>query len=221
MKARVVGGIMALLAGFTAFGFYQSFSLLYKNNMLTRSVENLQVELSAAQLSLNKTQALLSESYMKNAQLENDAVYLRNRLSKAQKQLAEEKNRIISLGEYLFEARKTTEGLYARNRQINEQNLRLSFENQEMRKTMSSIAELKKAIARLRKQAGRSKIKKPPVMRKISSKPAPVQKPQPDSKKDGNLGYMIRDGHTTFSDLVNIKVIPAEPLIGAPTGEVR
>lgn len=198
--------------------------LLHKNSDLSGQVDTLQIQVASLQVNLNKTQNLLSESYVKNAELENDAVFLRKRITRIQAHLAEERKRIIALGQHLYETVRTNEHLYSRNEEMSQHNLRLSFENQEMRKTLSSVSELKKAISALRKKTKRSPAVRPVVpvrkTKSIALRPkAPVRSPEPvepvpeilpDATLNGNLGFIVKDGHSTFEDLVNIKVIPAE-----------
>jgi len=214
VRSKIGAGVIALLAGFCAFGFYQCMVLLHKNNDLSGQMDRLQIELAAAQVSLNKTQVLLGESYLKNAQLDNDRIFLRRRLARVQQQLTEEKQRIMNLAGHLLDTRKTNEVLYSRNAEMSEKNLRLSFENQEMKKTLSSVSELKKAIASLRKQAKRhvvarsapkSRPKPQPQRKRVPVRPSPQ-----DAYLDGNQGFLLKDGRSTFADLVDIRVIPVE-----------
>jgi septal ring factor EnvC (AmiA/AmiB activator) len=207
-------GIIALLAGSSLFGIYQSLVLFRQNMVLTGRVDRLQIELSATQLSLNRTKTSLSASYQKNAELENRTVFLKTRLDRAKSELGEQKQKIGFLLARLHESRTANEYLQTHNAQTSEDYVRLSFENQEMKKTLSSIVELKKAIAALRKKPRRRAPKEETVRK---PKPAAASKPRvqmtvpapvADSDLDGNVGYVIKDGQSTLSDLVDIRVVP-------------
>jgi len=214
-----------LLAGFSIFGLYQSLALMHKNSYLFDQLGRLQVELSATQLGLNQTRTLLTETYQKNTQLENEAVLLNSKLARAKQELEEQKNKINSLGNIIQQARRVNEFLQARNREVSEQYVRVSFENQEMKKTLSSAAELKKAMAALRKKPARpapaknKQVRKKPVPVKAarSKKTAKAKSPatvalQPapvDQTLAGNEGFVVKDGESTLLDRVDIRVTPA------------
>ncbi|MDD5019857.1 MAG: hypothetical protein PHS61_05505 [Candidatus Omnitrophica bacterium] len=214
MNNRVKTGVIALLAGFSVFGVYQSLTLWRQNEDLTGQLNRLQIDLSAAQLSLNQTRTLLSGSYQKNAQLENDVVLLKTRLDRAKKELDEQKQKIGSLIQHLHESREVNEFLRARNTDVSDQYIRLAFENQEMKKTLSSIAELKKAIAALRKKPVR-RVPAKKAVRKSQAAPQPrprvaaVPPPAVDRDLEGNEGFVVKDGESTLLDLVDIQVVPA------------
>jgi len=229
---RIKTGIIALLAGFSVFGLYQSLALMHKNSYLFDQLGRLQVELSATQLGLNQTRTLLTETYQKNTQLENEAVLLNSKLARAKQELEEQKNKINSLGNIIQQARRVNEFLQARNQEMSEQYVRVSFENQEMKKTLSSAAELKKAMAALRKKPARravpknkqaGKKKAAPVKVRQPKKKVPVVNPKPavtppvpaDQGSEGNEGFVIKDGESTLLDKVDIRVIPA-PQGGGP-----
>ncbi|MDD5138619.1 MAG: hypothetical protein PHG72_07330 [Candidatus Omnitrophica bacterium] len=225
MNNRVKTGMIALLAGFSVFGLYQSLTLMRKNSFLLEQVGRIQIELSATQLGLNQTKTLLNETYQKNAQLENEAVLLNSRLARAKKELGEQKNKINTLGNVIQQARRVNEFLVARNQEMSEQYVRASFENQEMKKTLSSVPELKKTIAALRKKPARPAVAKNKQVRKKSvpakaerpkkkakaKSPKPVA-PQPvvpaDQALDGNEGFVVKDGESTLLDRVDIRVTP-------------
>ncbi len=225
MDNRVKTGIIALLAGFSAFGLYQSLTLMRKNSYLLEEVGRIQIELSATQLGLNQTRTLLNETFQKNAQLENEVVLLNSRLARARQELGEQKNKINALGNVIQQARRVNEFLVARNQEMSQQYVRVSFENQEMKKTLSSIPDLKKVIATLRKKPVRPASAKNKQARK---KPVPVKAVKPrgttkakspatvvlrsapaDQALDGNEGFVVKDGESTLLDRVDIRVIPA------------
>jgi chromosome segregation ATPase len=216
--------MIALLAGFSVFGLCQSLTLMRKNSYLLEQVGRIQIELSATQLGLNQTRTLLNETYQKNAQLENEAVLLNSRLARAQKELAEQKDKINALGNVIQQARRVNEFLVARNQEISQQYVRVSFENQEMKKTLTSIPDLKKTIAALRKKPVRQA---PAKNKQARKKPASVKAARPqktvkakspaavpqavpaDQTLDGNEGFVVKDGESTLLDRVDIRVTPA------------
>ncbi len=225
MDNRVKTGIIALLTGFSAFGLYQSLTLMRKNSYLLEEVGRIQIELSATQLGLNQTRTLLNETFQKNAQLENEVVLLNSRLARARQELGEQKNKINALGNVIQQARRVNEFLVARNQEMSQQYVRVSFENQEMKKTLSSIPDLKKAIAALRKKpvrpapAKNKQVRKksvpvkavnPKKTAKAKSPATVVLQPAPaDQTLDGNEGFVVKDGESTLLDRVDIRVTPA------------
>ncbi|MFB3919587.1 hypothetical protein BU251_07965 [Candidatus Velamenicoccus archaeovorus] len=231
MNNRIKTGIIALLAGFSIFGLYQSLALMHKNSYLFEQLGRLQIELSATQLGLNQTRTLLTETYQKNTQLENEAVLLNSKLARAKQELEEQKNKINSLGNIIQQARRVNEFLQARNQEMSEQYVRVSFENQEMKKTLSSAAELKKAMAALRKKPARRAASKnkqagkkvAPVKVRQPKKKVLVVNPKPavtppvpaDQATEGNEGFVVKDGESTLLDKVDIRVIPV-PQGGGP-----
>lgn len=226
MKTIFLGPVLALLVGASTFGVYKSVDLFRKNGELEVTLGKAEKELSFMKESLNANRVV-------RIQLEEDLNAVQVKMDQKEKEERELLRQIKELTAKTGEAEQTDVAMASIYSAMSDQIMRLEFENAVMRRKMSSVHELKKAIkeVKIQKQkiAVRSKknVKKKALKRrKVLSQPLRVPSPEPVSVPVSisepvvnktvsqeitcNEGYLIKDGKSTFEGVVEIKVTPAE-----------
>ena len=214
MKTHVFLAIIAFFLGIALFGIFKSLTLFKGNLGLTHKVGLLTMDLDMAQTSLKKTKAALSDSYMKSAGLEGDLNDLETKFSKKEKEAKELLDTINKLSQELKEVSDSNENLFEANKELRDRSLRAELENSEIKTKFSSIHELKLAINELKIKMRMEKQRKPkqpgPRVKNLF-KPVVLPAPPLDNKiAEGNMGFFIKDGKSTFDGIVNIEVVPVE-----------
>jgi hypothetical protein len=226
MKIAFLGLISALLVGVSTFGVYKSVDLSRKNGELEVSLKNAQEELSI-------TKKSLSENRAARIQMEEDLNVMQIKMDQKEKEAKDHLRQIAELTKKTGEVEQTDAAMASIYNAMSDQIMRLEFENAEMRRKLSSVHELKKAIknaqiqrhkviVRSKKAVVKKEIKQRKVLKKPSRMslfqptiapaviPAPVTNEIAPQKETRNEGYLIRDGKSTFEGVVEINVTPAE-----------
>ena len=201
---------LALVLGVAFFGIYKSIKLIKQNTALSQSLNEVKIELAGTELTLKQTQDRLRQSDTKNVELTKDIETATAKLAKTEEGLFVYQKRLDRLSNKLKVATETNADLGVKNMETLNRLMRAEFENSEMKKTLSSVAELKRAIKELKKKPGKEK---PPAP---SGKPFvwfwnTPQAKAPEKPIEGNKGFFIKDGEPTFQKVVTINVLPAEP----------
>jgi len=214
VKTHVFLAIIAFFLGIALFGISKSLTLVKSNLGLTHKIGLMTMELDTAQTSLKQTKAALSDSYLKGAELEGNIKDIETKLSKKEKEAQEFLDTIDKLSQELKEASDSNEDLSGVNKELRDRSLRMELENSEIKKKFSSIHELKLAIKELKMKMRMEKQRKPkqPMPRvKNLSKPVVLPTPPLDNKMaEGNMGFFIKNGRSTFEGIVDIEVVPVE-----------
>ena len=208
MRSSVLWVVIAFLLGASLFGIYKSLELLKKNGDLSRTVEGLKLSLVTTQAFLNETKESLRESQINNAKLEGEMNDLNSKLAEKEKAVQEYRRNISELSRKLAEAAEVNESLAVKNKEAGDQLIRLEFENGEMKKKLSSVQELRKAIKELKIKMREAKKNKRPAhaeKKQVLTLPKEIT----EAVLRGNQGYFVKDGKSTF-EAVDIKVLPAE-----------
>ena len=214
MKPLVYLALIAFFLGIALFGFFKSLTLFSSNLVLTHKVGLLAMDLDTAQTSLKQTRSALSDSYMKSAELEGDLKAFETKLSKKEKEAQELLGTINKLSQELKDASDVNDILSGANRELSDRSLRIELENGELKNRFSSIEELKLAIKELKIKMRAEKKRKPkqPAPRvKNLFQPSVLQAQPLDNKiMEGNMGFFMKDGRSTFDSIVDIEVLPVE-----------
>ena len=217
MKPLNLGVIAALLLGVSVFGMSKSFILLKQNTNLESSLENTQEDLAQVQVSLEDTQKSLRESYTAKIKLEEEVNTLKTQVAQNEKEIQMQLGQIAQLTGKAQETAQVNVALLQEHNILNDRMMRLELENAEMRKTLSSVSELKKALKELRTKMGKVVLKKETKVvkpRKILVSPKPtilsVPKETVVTNEVGNKGFLVQGGQSTFKSFVEIQVTPAE-----------
>jgi len=209
VKQSILWVFVALLLGMSLFGFYKAWELQNKNTILSKEVSGLKIDLIATHKDLKQTK-------IKNEGLEENLNVLGTKFARAKQEIEKNKKSIVFLSEGLKDAKEINDFLAMQSHGIAEQAVRLKFENDEMKKTLSSVSELKKAIAKLRNKpkAKNERINRRPAPKKQKAGKKNVKLPVAPKPSDvaleGNQGFVVKDGKTTLIENVAIKVVPAE-----------
>jgi len=215
MRSSILWAITALLLGVSLFGSYKTWDLLKKNTGLEISLDEMTGKLSVAQTSLKKAEQDLSESYLANDKLEGEVVTLRTSLSSRERQVNEQVAQISLLTSKVKETSQVSVSLLDQHNQLSVRLMRLELENAEMKGKLSSVQELKKAIREIKAQ------KKVQAAEATAKTTVPAEKKRlfgrsraedtSQASAAGNEGFFVKDGKSTFQEMVKIHVTPLEP----------
>jgi chromosome segregation ATPase len=215
MKISVFTVITAFLLGIALFGIFKALVLLKDNIDLNRAVGRLTLDLQSSETNLKQTRAALSDTYMKIASLDVDLGDAKSKLGIKEKELKGLFGYNKQLTQQLKKISAAYENVSEANKDMQDRALRTELENSEMRKKLSSVDELKKAIRDLKAKMRQERKKKsaaPPVKGKLKEKEKLVAPPLVSHPliSEGNMGYFVKDGKSTFEGTVAIKVVPVE-----------
>jgi len=207
VKTLPVRALILFLAGGAAFGVYKSLDLLDKNADLGYSLALVNVRIEEMRLAVDEVQVQLEESGVVNEQLSNELVHLKRSLAEKEDKIGQYHRYALLLKKKMGDVDKVNEVLAKDSREVRELLMRVRLENRELRQKMSSVKELKLAIQELKRRPQ-------PVRRRAAPRtqrpPASGRGPLPDPAiVMGNEGFLVRDGASTFSALVDIQVRPA------------
>jgi hypothetical protein len=229
VKHSILWAIIALLLGVVLFGAITTYFLLKKQAELSASIDKLDKELQDSQTALSKANDQIDEGNLLKSQLQEELQGYKSKLTLAEKKLDQYREYARLIRDKMNNAAEMNEALAGRNREINNKLVRSELENQELRQKFDDPAFLKQALKELNardKKAPRAPAsKKQPARKPVRKKPAAKNVPRkilklPQDERtllpvatpaEGNEGFVIRDGKSTFSGLVDIQVLPAEP----------
>lgn len=204
--------LIVILVTITTFSVFKYFSSLREKYDLLNTLNQTKEQLAT----LEKQRQNLLQDLEKEKQFQQK---LAQENSGLKDYLKASKKRLTKLFADFGEAEKTIEQLGAKfsvleaeNTALREQRDKLSTqfiqviqENDSLKARLSSITELKKAIKQLRRQ-----------MREVSRE---IKKRSQDEVIEGNRGFLIKDGKSTYPPKVRIEVIPASPVGGSVSKE--
>ncbi len=147
--------IIAVLLGAAVFGIFKSFELAFKNASLRHTLEAVQIQLAATEKSLASTRAALGESYLKNAELEGRLIVMDKKVEVQAEAIKAHLAKISVLSSKLQETARANARLSARNQEIAHELFKERLDADKMREKLSSISELKRAIAELKNKVVR------------------------------------------------------------------
>lgn len=192
------------LAGMAIFGIYKSLDLSDKNAELGHSLVLLNTRIEEMRVATQEVQAQLEESGVVNEQLSSEIVHLKDNLADKEEKIGQYHTYALLLKKKMDDTGAVNKVLAEEDRQLRTLLTRVRLENQELRKKISSVQELKQAIRELKRQ-------RQPVAERRQAARVPAL-PEPELVM-GNRGYVIRDGVYTYFGRVDIQVRPAgEPV---------
>jgi septal ring factor EnvC (AmiA/AmiB activator) len=201
-------GLALFLAGMATFGIVKSLDLLVKNADLGHSLASLNTRIEEMRQAIQETQLQLEESGVINEQLAGEITHLKGSLAQKEEKMAAYRRYAVLLKKRMRDTEEMNTALSEDSRQYRELLTRVRLENQELRRKMSSVKELKAAIRELKHPSLRKP--KPERRRTPARRRERTQPPLPDPETVmGNEGFLVRDGMSTFYDKVDIRVRPA------------
>lgn len=171
-------------------GLKENYDLLIALNQVKERASMLEQEKQNLLLDLEKAQELKEKISQDNATLKDYLKASKDRLSKIFADYAQVQKRAEDLNAQFSL-------LKAEHKALTEDKEKLTRENEILKAKISSAKELKLAMRELRKQVQK-------VHKEIK------QSIDADSSLEGNQGYIIKDGKSTFLNKVKIEVIPVE-----------
>jgi septal ring factor EnvC (AmiA/AmiB activator) len=219
MKNTHIWAIVAILLGFSAFGIFKSVELSVRNAGLNKSMRALERELVLTQKSLATTRNVLGESYLKNAELEGRLIAMDAKVAVQARDIKAHIAKINALSSKLQETARANAFFSARNKEIAHELLAEKLDADEMRRKLSSVVELKKAIKELRVKvksaikSDRSEAKKAIVAQPERKEPLNFEPQKPLESVEGNEGYVIKEGRSTYTGWVDVSVVTSGPVI--------
>ncbi len=207
MKILFLWALVLFLAGTAVFGIYKSLGLLDKNADLGHSLALLNIRIEEMRAAITEVQTQLNESGLVSEQLTNEVVHLKQNLAEKEKKIGQYHRYAQLLKKKTDDISEVNKVLAKEGHQTRELLMRVRLENQEMRKKLSSVKELRLAIQELTRQ-GRV------ASRRRASSATARGVALPDAEVVmGNRGFLVRDGVSTFYDRVDIQVRPVGAVV--------
>lgn len=195
-KGLLKNSLMVLLVSITIFSVLKYVTSLKEKYDLLNSLEQTKEQVAT----LEEEKQNLSQTLEKEKELQQKVVQQNSALKDY---LRASKERLTELFADYRETQETIEQLdskvsllKAENTALTEEKERVTQENEDLEAKISSIVELRKAIRELRRQ-----------MRKVGVELK--QKVTADKIREGNRGFLLKDGQPTSPAKVKIEVIPA------------
>lgn len=192
---------IVLLVTITAFSIFkysasikEKYDLSEMLNLAKEQITALEKEKQGLLGTLQKERELEQQLTQKNSGLRDNLKAAKNRLARLFRQAAEAEKEIDKLDSQFSLIKAENQALVEKE----EKWKLVAQENESLKVKLSSVAELKKAIRDLKKQAGKARVEN-------------QQKKMPLSEKivEGNYGYVIKDGQYNYPAKVKIEVTPA------------
>lgn len=191
--------LIALLIGITIFSAFKYASSLKERYDLISAVNRMKEEVAA----LESEKQLLSQELERERDLKQQLIEenmaFQESLKASEEKLAKLSSDFISLQKELGQLGSRLVTLKEERDSLNTQLVQITQERDNLQARLGSITELKKAIRELKKQ-----------MRKV--KVEIKEKVKHDKVIEGNRGFLIKDGKSTYPTKIKIEVIPAAPL---------
>jgi len=188
--------LIALLIGITLFSVFkfsvsikEKYDLTKELNQIKAAMSGLQNEKQNLLQTLEKEKELKQKMEQEIAGLTDNLRLSQEKAAKLEQGLAEQQKSMEGLNSQISSLASEKEKLKLELAKINE-------ERENLKTRLNSITELKKAIVELKKQARK-------VGREIK------QKISKEKAGEGNQGFVVKDGKTTFPAKITIEVNPA------------
>jgi chromosome segregation ATPase len=196
--------LTVLLMSITLFSIFkylsslkEKYDLLDALNQIKEQVAALQTERQNLLRDLDKEKKLQQQVSQENAGLKDSLRASEEKLAKLDADFTQARKGIAELNSQISALKAENAALRDQGEKLKLELSQFSQEKDALEARLNSIAELKKAIRKLKKQ-----------MRKVSIEIK--QKTQGHERiVGGNRGYLIKDGQTIYPAKVKIEVIPA------------
>ncbi|KPK97450.1 MAG: hypothetical protein AMJ95_09015 [Omnitrophica WOR_2 bacterium SM23_72] len=197
---NVLIGLLVIITAFSAFMYGTSLKEKYDTfivmNQLKEQLDILEQEKQNLLADLEKGKQLEALLTQENAALKDNIKATRRRLTKlfVEKREKEKVYEELSYRFALLQAENAN--LIEEKNELSERVSQSESENQALKVKLSSIQELKKAIRELKQRMRPARL--------IARRPKTI-----DNFIDGNRGYLIKDGKSTYHGKIRVEVRPA------------
>jgi chromosome segregation ATPase len=188
MKDNKIALVIAFLCGIALFSVFKYASAINERNAILADLNQIKGQVSA----LESDKQNLSQKLDKEKELQQNLI---SKNAKFKDYLKASKGRLEKLFVDYAQIRKKSENLDSQLIALRSQNTALTFENDNLKIKLSSVAELRKAIRDLK--------------RGISTVSAGQIAMAAGPDNEGNHGFVVKDGRPTGSAKIKIEVIPA------------
>lgn len=185
--------LIIFLLGITIFSVFKYVSSLRALNTLDR----LKVQVAALEDERQNLLQTLEKEKELQQKFKIDLGASQERLSKLNGELTQAQKTIEDLSAQVSTLKTENVSLIKEKDDLSVQLTQIIQEKDEFKRRLSSLSELKKAIRELKRQ-----------MRKISREIKTETRPQTDKIIEGNRGFLIKDGKSTYISRVKIEVKP-------------
>jgi len=194
--------LIVLLVTITTFSVYkyilslkEKYDLFIALNQTKEELVVLEQEKQNLLVDLEKGKELQAQLTEDNSELKDNIKATRRRLTRLFKDIREKQASYDDLNDRFSILQAENVALTEEKGQLNLKLSQANSENESLKTKLSSIEELKKAIREL-------KIR----MRKVRTEPK-----KPQEIIEGNRGYLLKDGKSTYPVKIRIEVRPASP----------
>ena len=197
--------LLAVLAGISIYSVYKySVSLKEKYDLMSTiektkgHVEALKSEKQILLQDVAKQKELQKALVQENSELNGILKANQERLEKVVADFKVAKAKIEQLNSYVSALKAESTSLIKQRENLSDDVTRITAEKENLQARLSSLEELKKAIRELKRN-----------MSKFNT--VIKQKAKPGKIEEGNSGFLVKNGRSTFPARVRIKVTPVAP----------
>jgi uncharacterized protein YoxC len=216
--------VICIFVGVGIFSFTKSLDLFWDKNALDRQIEDtlkpriVQLEDNNAQMGqdLKKVKKTLDETQKTLLTVEQENSVISEELVAERQDLKKNKELLKDRDEELAKQIGKNNEVDSENKLLKEKFNAMYVEFLEMKKTISSVEGLRKALRELRSSSKKNcktvmLVKTDKGKARVVDKKSDInQQSRPDTEGRGNNGYLIRDGKSTYVPKVRIKVLTVD-----------
>jgi len=191
--------LIVFLIGITIFSAFKYASSLKEKYDLINTVNKMKEDVAALESEKQLLSQELEEERDVKQQVVEENMGLQDSLKASAEKLTKLSSDFVSLQNELEHISSQLVDLKEERERLSTQVAQVTEERDTFQVRLGSITELKKAIRELKRQ-----------MRKVNV--GIKEKVNHGTVIEGNRGFIVRDGKTTFPAKINIEVIPAAPL---------
>ncbi|KPK98909.1 MAG: hypothetical protein AMJ95_02230 [Omnitrophica WOR_2 bacterium SM23_72] len=200
---NVLIGLLIVITAFSAFKYGTSLKEKYDTfivmNQLKEQLDILEQEKQNLLADLEKGKQLEAQLTEENTALKDNIKATRIRLTKLFMEQREKEKAYEELSYRFSLLQAENANLIEEKGQLDLRVSQAESENQALKVKLSSIQELKKAIRELKRRMRPERL--------IAARPR-----KNDEVIDGNRGYLIKDGKSTYRGRIRVEVRPAPPI---------
>lgn len=202
-KKVATGIIISLLIGVAGVSAWHYLTILKEKQVLQEAIRekeeniaSLDKQNKALQDQLQAEKQIQENLRQEKVTVEVELKQTQGRLSEVTAELGQKKGQIAELNTNMDNLGKENQALQQDNANLQAQVTGLKEETDKMASRFNSLQELKKAIVELKRRMWASRTK-------------PDNKAAGETTNDGNKGFVLIGGKSTFKPKVNIKVVPS------------
>jgi chromosome segregation ATPase len=221
MSKQKILFFVCILVGVVIFSFVEAINLFWDRNSLYREIEDslkprisaLEIENNKVNSDLKKVKKTLAETQSNLTTMEEENVVLKEELKSERLDLRSARQTIEEKEAEMAKLNSKNTEVDSENKLLKEKFNAMYIEFLDMKKTLSSIEGLRQAIKDLKSSSKKNR-KSASLANKGKTRIRVASTKDTDQEKNteiqGNRGYLVKDGQSTYVPKVRIEVLPVE-----------